>query len=820
MKLDPTTAHITNPKQRDYVRTTIEPFDAPPGRRWAPRLCLSGLGKPIRFEYELLANQARESALASHVFFVDTCFAKKHVPQDCWDALLTRTVCVTSWINYELKQWKDEPSINRSFRDAVVAAEQGKQSSVLHLADDFFCPDIERAIQHYIKLLCVRKELMHRVYLQLLNETGSAPSPEEVHRRVQSTVRDRGMRLVSKGSKSMDKANFAADEDLVVRAFAFALTTGRDVTILTRDGDLLEQFYKLQYLLDTHYRSHLLAESFQKQPLNFHRIEHFSKEIEMHEFESVELYSMPAGMTERVLPSEFAFVNVGVERIMESGSDLYFTSLSFAAETGMSELLRVKGETNGLNSNILGRINFHLSTRLSRQSGHGQVVALAEDRFIKENDWRASLTDVQLALVPCERLGAVQVVEQPTHHAGLATLQQASDIANFQLPQRLTPTYSLNWMSTNTEALSLAIEMMPPWTRILLSGEVIEGLSARLKKAISTKDCSVLKGSAEAAARAGLKASGIEAVCDDDGRAVVEYYISMLAHRRMFGRLCQEKLRRQSGKEPTLKQIRKEVLRYCDPSCWLRAEDYLKRQGDSNVFDDEYLVVDAVFKAICNGRETVLITRRPELVDQFWTLSSLVRSHYAAWAIAHAKAQELNSLPLQQNDPAPGFASTLVAADYLHADMLHALPEHAMQIDVQVWCIKGELDGRFQVYPVGFPVEPPMVEMLKCKNSNSFRVIDSTDGRNVYCRWTRDFDGIDSIKVFVGKDKFVEIGSDDFPADDRLAVTVKGIPAFDITLMTALDRGIPFPWAAVEQSKEAREERKRRKRQLRKKLGR
>ena len=47
------------------------------------------------------------------------------------------------------------------------------------------------------------------------------------------------------------RKNLLTDEWLVCLAFTTAITTGREVVILTKDADILEQSYKLQWLLDT-----------------------------------------------------------------------------------------------------------------------------------------------------------------------------------------------------------------------------------------------------------------------------------------------------------------------------------------------------------------------------------------------------------------------------------------------------------------------------------------------------------------------------------------------------------------------------------------
>ncbi len=51
----------------------------------------------------------------------------------------------------------------------------------------------------------------------------------------------------------------ATDESLVFETVANGIRSGRPSLLLTRDRDLLEQFYKLCWLIDTHYRAMLIA---------------------------------------------------------------------------------------------------------------------------------------------------------------------------------------------------------------------------------------------------------------------------------------------------------------------------------------------------------------------------------------------------------------------------------------------------------------------------------------------------------------------------------------------------------------------------------
>lgn len=806
-KLDPTTRYLNESRKRpDYVRTQVNPNDAPPHRINVPRLTYSGFRTPLPFRFEDLADLAYNSALPNHVYFLDTCFVKKEVPQQCWDALLSKTICITSWIDYELREWRRDPRINCSFHAAYEKGRTGKEPRLLFLPSHNDDPDIASAISHYVSLLIFRKDIFRSTRDQLKSDTGQEPSEEQVHKVVQKLVRERGMTIAAKGRADVEKPNFTADEDLVVRAFVFALTTGRDVTILTRDKDLSEQFFKLQYLVDTHYRSFLLADAFANQPLNFRRYDDPNSKFEMQGFESIEVYQLPSGMADRVLPDDYQFVNVHIDRIIESGTDLFHSAFGFSAETQMAEMLRVKGRTNGLNTEAIGGKNLHRCIHPNLQEVLGNCVAVVQDRFISSERNRWSLTDIQIALTACERLGELHDIEIPQAKAEQATLAQAQAIAHFKFPRRLTPTYSLQSMQTNLGSVSLAIELMEPWTRFLVSNELLGDLPPRLKEALATKECFVLPSCEPVA-----PCEKMRPIAECEGRRIIDYYTALLAHRKMFGRHCHDKLLKKLGRVPSEREIRIELQEYSDPSCWLRAKDYLDRIDDPRVFDDEHLAVDAVFRAICNGRETVILTRRKTLVDQFWTLVTTLQSHYRAWAIAKMDAKRLLEIDFDTSPPLLGFESGIVKLDYPAHYVDECLPRNSLEVGVQVWCIEGSLNDRFRIYPTGFPVEPAMVEMFRCKEENNFRIADWNDTRNLHLKYGSNVKGgNETARCFLGHDGFVQIGSTDFPQDERLPLTIEAVPSFDITLMTSMDRQIPFPWAAAVRSKLKREDIKKR----------
>ncbi len=227
-------------------------------------------------------------------------------------------------IQTELEPWAANPRKNLRFQHAYVkAASQGHPA--FDLTSFEVGTDEWRGVVHYALLLGLRKQ----VY-ELVSNSSPGLSDDELHQEVQRLVQDRGMTLARKGLLDREKVNFLADEVLIVRAFEYALRTGNDVTVLTRDRDLREQFYKFQYILDTHYRSMLLANAFRGQPLNFHQDRSFNADDQHPQFLDCELYLLPAGWIERYYPPNSSGLMCTLIILQLREMDWFTSRLAFA----------------------------------------------------------------------------------------------------------------------------------------------------------------------------------------------------------------------------------------------------------------------------------------------------------------------------------------------------------------------------------------------------------------------------------------------------------------------------------------------------------
>jgi hypothetical protein len=165
--------------------------------------------------------------------------------------------------------------------------------------------------------------------------------------------------LAKKGGTAEGSPNFFADEILVYLAMETGIKTGREVMILSKDEDVLEQFYKLQWLLDTHYRSMLLADLYAREPDRFtsYPIPEDDQDLEeMFLGENNILVERPdwliRGPAAPILPPHCRPVVVHCWIVGDK-----LAQLNFCAKREMEKLLHTKGVTGGLNTYKFGRMS-------------------------------------------------------------------------------------------------------------------------------------------------------------------------------------------------------------------------------------------------------------------------------------------------------------------------------------------------------------------------------------------------------------------------------------------------------------------------------
>ena len=371
-----TTRHLTNPSFSDGDVFATPASTAP---TFIPRLSWSSM--PQKAEYDagkLCEGLANAPDVA---FFCDNSIFDDRMPPDLYMSLVDSRaeLRLTPRIEQELKPWLDR----RPSHPISDALSGGRLT--LETAADWSDAE-QQAFIHYTNILGFRKRLMGWGELEFEKRYRRKPAHSDstvVRSIVQQTVRERGFMFAKKGAIERAKRGRLsfADEELVYTAVAYALRTGRQTIILTKDEDLIDQFYRLLYLIDTHYRSMLIAQRYLADLASFrtYPIPNRDDWVEAFVPSSGVLVERHPDLPEEVLPQSFNFVAVSCWLIGDR-----YQSLTFGAETGMHGLLEVKGRTGGRNTDCLGPRNCHLSIANFSSPGPGipMCFAVAQDRAV------------------------------------------------------------------------------------------------------------------------------------------------------------------------------------------------------------------------------------------------------------------------------------------------------------------------------------------------------------------------------------------------------------------------------------------------------
>jgi hypothetical protein len=154
----------------------------------------------------------------------------------------------------------------------------------------------------------------------------------------------------------------------------------------------MDQFYKLVFLIDTHYRGMLFADRFAMKPESFEtkakrevcegHPDYFDDRFVGPDDVFVRPNLPPNTMWNDLLPPMTGWVAVACMWFGDGPDDCQVARLSFCADAGMARVLRLKAATGGLNTDRLDGRNCHIwpSPRLGNVLG--PCVAIARDRLV------------------------------------------------------------------------------------------------------------------------------------------------------------------------------------------------------------------------------------------------------------------------------------------------------------------------------------------------------------------------------------------------------------------------------------------------------
>jgi hypothetical protein len=185
-----------------------------------------------------------------------------------------------------------------------------------------------------------------------------------------------------------------------------AIRTNRETIILTKDEGMLEQFYKLLWFLDMHYRAMLLADRYKNDPLSFQPVERIVDEQNRTFEGDVILLKRSADLLE-VLPARPRMVAVHCILLRTER-----TWLTFNAEQHMAGLLDIKGKKGGLSTDLFDGRNCHvlLPTVGNRKK---PFAGIAKDVTSCGQGWKSKLAinDINLSLAAGEQFTRIRELD-------------------------------------------------------------------------------------------------------------------------------------------------------------------------------------------------------------------------------------------------------------------------------------------------------------------------------------------------------------------------------------------------------------------------
>lgn len=797
------------------------------GRPILPRLSYGFSDQPQVIRESEFSERLRSRPEGTQ-FVLDTGFIPRfEVGQDVWDAVLSHRLVITPGVWAELRPWLDNPYTNRAFRNTLLAAKDEGHPNIVFLDRLTEGSDLAKGARYYVRLLGLRKEAYSIAEHSFRHRHGRDPDESELDAAVQRMT-ERGIVLARKGRQDWSKPNFWVDEGLIVRAVLEGLESGSPIEILTRDTDLIEQFYKMIYLLDTHYRSMLFAKEYVRQPLNFPEDDPPDVPLLWQEIEREEarLIKKPAAGEQVVLPPESQPVHLACTCLGGLAPEYKCSSLSFLGEREMVEVVAVKGRTGGANTDLLDGRNLHICIHPHYQSELGSFALIGRDKFLEGTDPDLRIIDAELALLAKERRDRLAAPDLP---ASAATPEGSFGLALAAMkpPTRLGLHRSANWNEITPEELSIAITWSDPRTaffadRSFLGVPVPENVVTAVRTRIllsssAAVDGALACGSQEALVRcpeATGKRGWLRALPlpfdEPRYRTMFDHYVALLAHKRVFGRIVTEVLRQRLDRPPHEEEWRQEVLSYrFGKRRFLRAVAGL--QNGPEVFEADLILVYAALTAVVEGRPVTVLTRDPATFEQFVSLTTSMAQEYRAWAVTERLWREgliapprgdafgmekfgfrgaINKVVLNldgQHSAAPGDLG-----DQLQR-LESWLPEHALPVPFGCWLLEGE--DSLRVYAGMFGLERPMQRLFDIKRETGGKNTDRLGDRDAHLRGTVQ-NGQGEVSLWVGENTPTRIGTKDFPGDDLTHIELGSIPTFRLIDIQNFADPFDFPWHA------------------------
>jgi hypothetical protein len=179
--------------------------------------------------------------------------------------------------------------------------------------------------------------------------------------------------------------NALNDEQLVLMAILTAIMRGTEVFIVTRDSDVLEQYFKALCLMKENYRAMHVAKLYAASPytMPFREVPIVNDGVHIPEFSGTSFLQFETTDVDfNPLPARFNFVNVYCLLLGGKPPDMRVTYSCFCAEKEMAEMLEVKARTGGLNTDKLDGRNCTIRTVPMTPENHRVIVSIGQETIL------------------------------------------------------------------------------------------------------------------------------------------------------------------------------------------------------------------------------------------------------------------------------------------------------------------------------------------------------------------------------------------------------------------------------------------------------
>lgn len=221
---------------------------------------------------------------------------------------------------------------------------------------------------------------------------------------------------------------------------------------------------------------------------------------------------------------------------------------------------------------------------------------------------------------------------------------------------------------------------------------------------------------------------------EEFGEHGYNYYLILLALRKMMGPVATAVLTKRLGRAPTQAEFHAEVQSQFGERGYLLAKKGLEAQSSPNKLTDEHLVVTATLSAILAGSEVVIVTRDPDVLEQYTKLCTLVKEHYRALLIAeryasNPSAYAFEEVPLVDENFKARFSGRSVLKFETTDSEFNPLPRQFHFVMIYCLLVGGGPDG-LKVTASSFCAETEMARSLRVKAATNGLATGRFNGRN------------------------------------------------------------------------------------------